>query len=316
MRLSLWCDRKRLLERNHVGMEEICVTIGVCARNCANTIQEAIATIAGQGFPHSRMEVIVVDDGSTDNTLESIYRLVLAIDIRTTVFSQTWRGLGVARNVVVKNARGRYIIWVDSDMRLPEDHVEKQVEFMERNRKVGAAKARYGLVNSKSVVATLENSRGFFLRSESSNMVGTGGSIYRVEAIRDAEGFDEQIRGAGEDIDALIRIKKKGWLLSRTEAEFYERFKESWKDLWLEYYWWGYGARYVWHKHLDGVSIVTKLPPVTFLASFVRCIVIFRSYRKLTYLLLPLQGVFKDSAWVFGFLAAGRESLTKMKVCH
>ncbi|MEM5867131.1 MAG: glycosyltransferase [Candidatus Aenigmatarchaeota archaeon] len=42
-------------------------------------------------------------------------------------------------NVVVKNASGKYIIWVDCDMILPKDHVQKQVEFMEQNPKVGIA---------------------------------------------------------------------------------------------------------------------------------------------------------------------------------
>jgi len=287
-------------------MEEICVTVGVCARNSANTIQEAITSIANQGFPHNLMELVIVDDGSADKTLEILQQLVSTTNTHTTIHSQRWRGLGVARNVIVQNARGRYIVWVDSDMKLPKDHVEKQVEFMERNPNVGAAKARYLRVNSKNTIVTLENCRDLFLR-ESSHIVGTGGAIYRVEAIREIGGFDPNIRGAGEDVDALLRMKEAGWLLSRTEAEFLEQFKERWEDLWREYYWWGYGAHYVWHKHRGQISFTSRLPPVSFLAGLGRSLFAFKLYRRMVYLLLPFQNAFKDAAWILGFIRSHRK---------
>lgn len=288
-------------------MKQTYVTIGICVRNCEETIEEVVNSVADQDFPHNLMEVIIVDDGSMDSTLERVRRFASRSEMCTKVYHQSWKGLGAARNVVVRNASGRYIIWVDGDMKLPRDHVRKQVEFMGNNPKVGAAKARYKLLNSGEIVAVLENSRAFFLRSESLKVVGTGGSIYRVKAIREVGGFDERISGAGEDIDALLRMQKMGWLLSRTEAEFYERFKESWRDLWLEYYWWGYGAHYVWHKHKNAISVIARLPPVSFLTGFARFLFAFKLYRKLIYLLLPIQSVFKDSAWFFGFLGSHRD---------
>jgi glycosyltransferase involved in cell wall biosynthesis len=283
-------------------VNQVYVTVGICVRNCEDTIEEVITSVDDQDFPHELMELIIVDDGSTDNTLEHIKRFASRIDIRTKVYHQNWKGLGATRNVVVQNACGPYIIWVDGDMKLPRDHVRKQVEFMDNNPEVGAAKARYRLLNSRKIVAMLENSRAFCLRPESSKIVGTGGSIYRVKAIREIGGFDERISGAGEDIDALLRMRKMRWLLSAAEAEFYERFKENWKDLWLEYYWWGYGAHYVWHKHKHAFSVATRLPPVSFLTGFARFLFAFRLYRKFIYLLLPLQSIFKDAAWFFGFI--------------
>jgi glycosyltransferase involved in cell wall biosynthesis len=278
------------------------VTIGICVRNCEKTIGGALKSVFGQDYPHEAMELIIVDDGSTDRTLEYVRQIVSDNDIYTKVFHQSWRGLGAARNLVVRNACGKYIIWVDGDMELTPDFVRKQVEFMERNPKVGAAKGRYKLIKSKNIVAILENSRAFHLLKEDSKIVGTGGSIYRIEAIKKIGGFDEGIRGAGEDLDALLRMQKEGWLLSRTDAEFYESFKDNWKDLWLEYYWWGYGAHYVRHKHKDKISLIVRLPPVSFIIAFARLFLIFRSTARLSYLLLPIHSVFKDSAWIFGFL--------------
>jgi len=133
------------------------VTIGVCVRNSASTICEAIESIIDQDFPPELLEIVFVDDGSEDDTLAIIQAYVSRMDIAARVFHTEWRGLGPARNIVVNNTRGKYIIWVDGDMILPADHVRKQVEFMELNPKVGIAKAKYGRTAKDGTVAALEN---------------------------------------------------------------------------------------------------------------------------------------------------------------
>ena len=152
-------------------MEQFQVSIGICIRNCEKTIDRVIHSIIQQDYPHKLMELIVVDDGSTDMTFNHVKRLTSKIGIYMKVYRQNWKGLGAARNIVVRNAKGKYIIWVDGDMELPKDHVRKQVEFMEKNPKVGAAKARYKSLNSAKNVVILENSRAFHFRSENSNIV-------------------------------------------------------------------------------------------------------------------------------------------------
>jgi len=277
------------------------VTVGVCVRNCEKSIESVIKSVVNQDFPKDKMEIIFVDDDSKDRTLEVIRESTSKVKVKARIYHQDWRGIAAARNIVVQKARGKYIIWVDGDMKLPPDHVRKQVEYMSSNPKVGVAKARYGFTESKKIVAILENSRAFGLRPNNLKLVGTGGSIYRVEAIREADGFDENIKGAGEDMDALIKILKKGWILSTTNAVFYEQFKETWSGLWLQYYWWGYGAHYVQHKHKHPISIVTRLPPVAFFLGIFRFFRVYKRHRKMIYSLLPFHNAFKESAWCVGF---------------
>jgi len=278
------------------------VTLGICVRNCDGNIKKLVNCLYNQDYPHNSMEMIFVDDGSTDKTYSVILDSIQGLDLPVKVFRSKWRGLGMARNTVVNNAGGAYILWIDGDMELSRDFVMKQVGFMDSNPKVGAAKASYKVLNDANMVVMLENVRAFDLSPNSPKLFGTGGSIYRTRAIREAGGFDESIKGAGEDIDALINMRNAGWLLSMSDAEFYEKFKETWRSLWRQYYWWGYGAHYVWHKHKHGISVVTRLPLVAFLIGFLRFIRVYKMQRKLAYLLLPLQNFFKETAWCFGFL--------------
>lgn len=100
------------------------VTIGVCVRNCEDLIREAIGSIINQDFPHEFMELIVVDGYSQDETLRIIRDVLKKTDMKTRIFYEK-EGLGRARQIVVDNASGEYIVWVDGDMVLSMDFVRK-----------------------------------------------------------------------------------------------------------------------------------------------------------------------------------------------
>ena len=79
------------------------VTVGICVRNGASAIGEVIESVMAQGYPHELIEVIFVDDGSTDNTLSLINNYAAKMDMKVKVFHHQWKGLGASRNVVVNN---------------------------------------------------------------------------------------------------------------------------------------------------------------------------------------------------------------------
>jgi glycosyltransferase involved in cell wall biosynthesis len=281
------------------------VTIGVCVRNSEEIIRRAIESIIDQDFPHELLEVIFVDDGSLDGTLSIIRNYVREIDITTKIFYHQWMGLGPSRNVVVKNAIGKFIIWVDGDMQLSKHFVRKQVEFMERNPFVGIAKGKYGIYKA-NFVSSLENLEFVTTnlrncRQNSSTPLGTGGSIYRVEAIKQVGGFDENITGSGEDADAECRVKSKGWLLDTTDAVFYEIRRETWQSLWNEYFWHGKGGSHMLkHKRWIDNKTYNFFPPIALLKALLRVPKAYRlSGQKLAFM-MPLHYIFKRAAWLFG----------------
>lgn len=295
-------------------MNEPLVTIGVCVRNAELTIKEAIESIIHQDYSKNRLEVAFVDDGSEDSTLPIILDYVSNMDMQTKVCYGRRRGLGAARQAVVDNAKSNYIVWVDAGLSLSKDYVRKQVRFMEKNPKVGIAKGRYGISTEKNIVATLENigdfiqfwrDAGDFVHSgrETSKLPGTGGSIYRVRAIKQVGGFDKEIKGACEDTDIAWKIKAAGWLICVTGAIFHKRRQGTWIDLWDRYFWYGYGLHYVLHKYgYKGIfSPLKMVPPTSFIEGLLYSTVAYKLTRRKIVFLLPFEFGFKRAAVCLGF---------------
>ena len=295
------------------------VTIGVCVRNCEDTVAEAIESIMRQEYPHELMEVIFVDDGSEDGTLPIIKEYAEKMDIKTKIFHTEWRGLGAARNTVINNAEGKYIIWVDGDEELEKYYVKKQVEFLEKNPKVGIAIGFFTLPQ-QNLVAKLEMlpfviNRLYRLNEKQFlKLPGTGGAAFRVEAVRQVGGFDEELKGAGEDIEIAYRIRKSGWLIGTTDAKYCEKRGGimALKNLWNKYFWYGYGNHKVFVKNREIIEHIKMTPLAGIVAGLLYATKAYPFMKeKRLFLLLPAIFFIKFTAWCLGFTKSHVEMIKK-----
>ena len=111
------------------------VSVIIPVYNTCNYVQEALESICRQTL--TDLEIIVIDDGSTDGSREVIDKIA-ATDSRIQVYGQTNQGLSVTRNEGLKYAVGEYIYFMDSDDLLEPDALELCHVALDDRRAVGA----------------------------------------------------------------------------------------------------------------------------------------------------------------------------------
>jgi len=289
-------------------MMNVAVTLGLCVRNAEATVRQSVQSVINQDFSHNLMEIIIVDGRSSDKSLSIITDNLSTSDIQTRYYSDLGKGLGTARQIVVDNARGEYIIWVDGDIVLPQTYVREQVKFMDENHRVGAAQGKLNINLTKGFVEVLENLSVFENKHEEKNpcAIATRG-IYRVKAINQSGGFDKHIIGASEDRDLSYRLWKNGWLLVSNQGTLYHQARRKWGDLWKEYVWWGYGEHYIKHKHPKLVIMWRMLPIMRAAGGFIQALNVYRVTVLRFSFLLPFHNFFKASAFCYGFIKGHKD---------
>jgi GT2 family glycosyltransferase len=220
------------------------------------------------------------------------------------------KGLGEARQLIVENAKGDYIVWVDGDMTLSRDFVKKQVEFMDHNPDVGIAKGTYELKTGPNLLSTLEiysraieKLRNYSPEKTRLKSLGTSGCIYRVKAIKEIGGFDRNIKGYGEDWDAECRVREAGWSLCITEAQYrdYERLGLKWKELWLRYWKRGYDMHDIFQKYRREIKLYRMSPPAAFLSGIFNALFLYKLKRQKIVFFMPIVYALKTLAWWLGY---------------
>lgn len=103
--------------------EEKLVSIVIPAYNAESYLDECLASCTRQNLPPEKYEIIIVNDGSTDGTLEIAERWA-AEQHNIKVISQENKGLSVARNAGIDASAGKYIMLVDSDDTIAENCLE------------------------------------------------------------------------------------------------------------------------------------------------------------------------------------------------
>lgn len=106
--------------------------------NSAQTLEACLRSIAAQDYPLGSMEVLLVNNGSTDGSFELFARLNQELPLQLTWHSITNKGKSGAMNAGIHLSRGLYIFNIDSDTVLAPDAVRQVVETMEAEPDLGA----------------------------------------------------------------------------------------------------------------------------------------------------------------------------------
>lgn len=194
------------------------VSVVIPAFNAAWCIRHAIDSVLAQSFPD--FELIVVDDGSTDDTSEILRSYGDAL----LVVSQPNGGMSSARNAGIRNARGRYLAFLDADDRWLPAKLERQVALLDNRPELAfcAATATLEAPDGQVVGAWACQGNGTASVTEvfAAHALIAGGAssvLARRELVQALGGFDETLFGA-EDTDLWIRLAAHGGFACIPEA--------------------------------------------------------------------------------------------------
>jgi len=186
-------------------------------------------------------EIIVVDNGSTDNSVEKVKEYKIQntkYDIHL-IENQSNLGYAKGNNVGLKQARGEYILFLNSDTEVFPGALEEAVDFVKKNPDIGALTAKTILASGKmdpdchrgfptpwasityflGLEKLFPKSRLFgqyhkyYLNLNENHEIEAGAGAFMLvpkKVIDEVGGWDEQYFFYGEDLDFFYRIKKAG----------------------------------------------------------------------------------------------------------
>lgn len=185
------------------------VSVIIPAYNCEKTIGQCLKALAQQSYPPDSYEVIVVDDGSADNTAAVIK------DHPVKYIHQENQGPAAARNNGADRANGSIILFTDSDCVPDVDWISRMVASFDEPE-VMAVKGAYRTMQKPLVArfAQVEFEERFEMlkKAESIDMVDTYSAGFRRDVFMDMGGFDTSFPVANnEDTEFTYRMAARNY---------------------------------------------------------------------------------------------------------
>jgi GT2 family glycosyltransferase len=190
------------------------ISVVVCSYNGARTIRDCLEGLARLDYPN--VEVIVVDDGSTDATS------AIAAEYDVRLISTPNRGLSAARNTGLQAATGEIVAYTDDDAR-PDPHwLQYLAATFEEGGYAAAGGPNIAPPGDGWIADCVANAPGgpvhVLLTDGIAEHVPGCNMAFRRERLAAIGGFDPIYRAAGDDVDACWRIQDAGGVIGFSPA--------------------------------------------------------------------------------------------------
>ena len=190
------------------------ISVVVCSYNGSRTIRDTLEGLRRLEYPN--FEVVVVNDGSKDNT-ESI-----AKEFGFRIITTENRGLSSARNTGMRAAKGEIVAYIDDDAR-PDPHWLTYLAFtFLTTDHAGVGGPNLPPPNDGGVAECVANAPGgpihVLLTDRVAEHIPGCNMAFRKSALEAIDGFDVRFRIAGDDVDLCWRLQDRGWTLGFSPA--------------------------------------------------------------------------------------------------
>jgi len=250
------------------------VTVIMPVRNEGKIIRDSLGAVLAQDYPPERMEIIVVDGMSTDDT-RGVVRDLQSRDPRVSLLDNPRGIVPSAMNLGFARSRGEIIVRVDGHCRIAPDYVRRCVGHL----------CEHGVDGVGGPVRTVgETGTARTIALAMSSSFGVGGSAFRTVSDRtmlaDTVPFpaytraiieragpydEEQVRNQDDEYNYRLRkLGAKILLAADVTSEYYSR--SSVRSLWRQYYQYGYWKVRVLQKHPRQMKM-RQFVPAAFVAA-------------------------------------------------
>jgi glycosyltransferase involved in cell wall biosynthesis len=182
------------------------ISIIIPTFNREKLVMEAIESLRKQSYKN--IEIIVVDDCSTDNT-QILVEKEKYIDQRIVYIRHKQnKGAPTARNTGIENASGEFLAFLDSDDRWLPEKLERQMEVLQKNRQAGLIYTGYkNIVGTQIRSEVWPHARGNLLAEVlKKNCLGTTSTVVvRKDLLLEAGGFDPELPSC-QDWDLYVKL--------------------------------------------------------------------------------------------------------------
>ena len=230
------------------------VSVLIPAYNEEGYVGECIESVLDSSYPEDRLEILVIDDGSTDGTYAeaAAYR-----DHGVTVLHRDNGGKHAALNFGLACSSSPVVVTVDADSRPAPPAIEQMVAALESDAALGALSAPVLALNDDSLLTGLQrieyaisntNRRAYSIFEAVPVVPGCMG-VYRRQALEDVWGYDPDT--VTEDFDLTVQLLKHGWTVRHGPGIVWTIVPDGWAPLWRQRLRWYQGSVETIRKHWD-----------------------------------------------------------------
>ena len=214
------------------------VSIIIANYNGKHLLKDCFDSLYAIDYPKNRFEIIMVDNGSEDNSIAFVKKTYPGVKIIKNNINNYCK----ANNLGVAKSQGEFVVFLNNDTVVNKYWLIKLIKVMDEFDKVAAVGSKILLLNGKiQSTGHVEfpnyywGDRGFqeedihqYDKVEMVKSISNCSALYRKKALIEAGGFDEDFVMYMEDVDLAFRLRKKGWrILYAPESRVFHKLHGS-----------------------------------------------------------------------------------------
>ncbi|MCC7552153.1 glycosyltransferase family 2 protein [Candidatus Micrarchaeota archaeon] len=179
------------------------------------TLEKTILCVLKSNYPKNKLELIIVDDGSTNDSCDIIKQKYKSQNIK--IFKKENGGPASAKNYGIKKSKGELVGTIDSDSFIAPNTIYNMIKIFKSDKSIGAVASSVKIFNPKKWIERFQHFeyevilyvRRIFMVYESIYVTPGGFSLYKKKILNKLKGFDEN--SLTEDIEIALRIQSLGY---------------------------------------------------------------------------------------------------------